>query len=93
MASNRLRVRQSLHDERISDAFSRFEQVERALDVAEGAGSTSTTWGRGAQAGVSLEAELAGLETDAAVDDELARLKRRLSGDANLPATRVEDDA
>ncbi len=99
VASNRLRVRQKLHDERISDAFSRFEQVERALDVAEGRVDVYDL-GRGAhlaQAGASLEAELAGLETESAVDDELARLKRRLSGGANsganLPATRVDDEA
>lgn len=31
-AANRVRVRSTLHDERINDAFSRFEQVERNLD-------------------------------------------------------------
>ncbi len=88
VASNRLRVRQNLHDERISDAFSRFEQVERALDVAEGRVDVYDL-GRGTPP--SLEAELASLETDAVVDDELARLKRRLGGGGGgggVPATR-----
>lgn len=79
VANNRLRLRQKLHDERISDAFSRFEQVERALDVAEGRVEVDDLGRLGAS---SLEAELAGLETEAAVDDELARLKRRLGASA-----------
>ena len=77
VATNRLRVREKLHDGRMADALGRFEQVERALDVAEGRVDVYDM-GRGGKP--SLEAELASLESDAAVDDELARLKRRLGG-------------
>lgn len=79
VASNRLKLRQKLHDERITDAFSRFEQVERALDVAEGRVEVYDLGGASGSS-PSLEQELAGLETEAAVDDELARLKQRLGG-------------
>ena len=77
VASNRLRVREKLADERISDAFARFEHVERALDLAEGR-VEAYDLGRNGGGRPSLEQELAGLETDATVDDELRRLKQRV---------------
>ncbi len=73
-AVNRVRVRSSLHDERINDAFSRFEQVERNLDELEGrveaydVGRTKT-----------LTEEIAELEADKKVQDELAALKARVA--------------
>ena len=71
---NRVRVRSTLHDERINDAFSRFEQVERNLDELEGrveaydVGRTKT-----------LTEEIAELEADKKVQDELAALKARVA--------------
>ena len=84
VAGNRLKLRQQLHDERINDAFGRFEQVQRALDVAEGRVDVYDLGrGGGASGGDRrLQAELEALDADAAVDDELARLKRRLGGGA-----------
>jgi len=81
-ANNRLKVRERLHDDRIGDAFFRFEQAERALDQMEGKvesydlgmGAGGRTPGRSP----TLEEELAGLEADASVNDELAALKARL---------------
>ena len=35
-ATNRLKIRASLYDERVTDAFARFEQVEKSLDLLEG---------------------------------------------------------
>ncbi|KAA0682701.1 phage shock protein PspA [Roseomonas genomospecies 6] len=73
-AANRVRVRSTLHDERINDAFSRFEQVERNLDELEGrveaydVGRTKT-----------LTEEIADLEADKKVQDELAALKARVA--------------
>ncbi|CAO3448565.1 Phage shock protein A @ Suppressor of sigma54-dependent transcription, PspA-like [Azospirillum argentinense] len=73
-AVNRVRVRSTLHDERINDAFSRFEQVERNLDELEGrveafdVGRTKT-----------LTEEIAELEADKKVQDELAALKARVA--------------
>ena len=77
VATNRLRVREKLADERISDAFARFEHVERALDLAEGR-VEAYDLGQGGRARPTLEQELTGLETDASVDDELRRLKQRV---------------
>jgi phage shock protein A len=79
VADGRLKVRQRLYDERVNDAFSRFEQVERALDEKEGK-VDAYDLGRN---GPTLEQELATLETDAAVEDELAAMKERL-GKRNL---------
>lgn len=73
-ATNRVRVRSTLHDERINDAFSRFEQVEKNLDELEGRvesydiGRTKT-----------LSEEIAELEADKKVQDELAALKARVA--------------
>src|ERR1700756_1708377 len=72
-ATNRIRLRTHLYDERITDAFARFEQVERALDQAEGKGEAYDL-GRGK----SLADELAGLEAENGVDEELKALKERL---------------
>jgi phage shock protein A len=76
-AGNRLKVREKLHDERINDAFFRFEQAERSLDQMEGR-VEAYDLGRTSNRGPSLEEELAGLEADAGVDEELAALKARL---------------
>lgn len=74
-ATNRLKVRTQLYDDRITDAFSRFEQVERNLDVLEGR-SEVLGMGRGAK---SLDDEIAELEAESKVESELAALKARLA--------------
>ena len=79
-AGNRIKVREKLHDERINDAFFRFEQAERSLDQMEGR-VEAYDLGR-APNGVArvptLEEELAGLEASEGLDEELAALKARL---------------
>ncbi len=72
-AAARLKVRAKLYDERIGDAFARFEQVERALDELEG---KVEVYDLGRKKTVADE--LAELETDAGVERELAELKKRL---------------
>src|SRR6266849_203419 len=72
-AASRIKIRTRLYDERITDAFARFEQVERALDEMEGR-VESFELGRKA----TLADELAGIEKDARVEEELAELKARL---------------
>lgn len=74
-ATNRLKVRTQLYDDRITDAFSRFEQVERNLDVLEGR-SEVLGMGRGAK---SLDDEIAELEAESKVESELAALKAKLA--------------
>jgi phage shock protein A len=76
-ASNRVRIREKLHDERIHDALSRFEHVERQLDELEGK-AEALAMGRGK----SLADEFATLEADARVEEEFAALKARVGGRA-----------
>src|SRR6266851_4713810 len=72
-AAARLKVRTRLYDERITDAFARFEQVERALDEMEGK-VEAFDLGRKQ----TLGEELSGLEAENGVEDELKALKERL---------------
>ena len=71
-AASRIKLRTSLYDERITDAFARFEQVERALDEMEGK-VEAFDLGRKPD----LADELAGIEKDARVEEEFAALKAR----------------
>ena len=73
-AASRIRLRTHLYDERITEAFARFEHVERALDEIEG---RVESFDLGRKPG--LADELAGLEKDARVEQELAELKARLA--------------
>ena len=82
-AANRIRLRTHLYDERISDAFGRFEQVERALDQMEG---KIEVFDLGRKKTVADE--LAGLEAESAVEEELKALKERLGNSIHPQATR-----
>jgi len=73
-ASSRLRVRRQLYDGKIEDAFARFETVEKRLDATEGE-VEAFDLGRTR----SLKDEIAELETESAVEEELAALKARLA--------------
>jgi phage shock protein A len=79
-AAARIKLRTHLHDERIGDAFSRFEQVERALDEMEGK-VEAFDLGRKK----TLAEELDGIEAAESVDEELKALKERL-GNSIRPA-------
>jgi phage shock protein A len=74
-ATQRLRVRQQVHDRRIDDAFVRFEQMERRVEAAEGE-VESFDLGRGR----TLAEEIADLEADALIREELEALKARVKG-------------
>jgi len=74
-ATNQLKVRTQLYDTRITDAFSRFEQVERNLDILEGKAEVMEM-GRGKR---SVAEEIAELEADAKVESELAALKAKMA--------------
>jgi phage shock protein A len=91
-AGNRLKMREKLHDDRINDAFFRFEQAEKSLDQMEGR-VEAYDLGRGGSNGgkPTLEEELAGLEADASVEAELAAMKARL--DNRLPKAPAEPKA
>jgi len=74
-ASNRLKIRSSLYDERVTDAFTRFEQVERALDELEGKVDVYDM-----ARPKSVADELANLEVDHQVESELEALKAKMAG-------------
>jgi phage shock protein A len=74
-ATNRLKLRGSLYDERVGDAFARFDQVERALDELEG---KVDIYDLAKPRGVADE--LAELQSDHQVENELAALKAKLAG-------------
>lgn len=82
-AGTRLKLRAKLYDERITDAFARFEQVERTLDEMEG---RVEAYDLGRKPG--LHEEFADLEADAGVQEELDALKARL-GNRLSPAAKA----
>jgi len=82
-AASRIRLRTRLYDQRITDAFARFEHVERALDEVEG---RVESFELGRKPG--LADELAGIEKDARVEQELAELKARLGNGPRPVAAR-----
>lgn len=74
-ATNNLRVKRTLYDTRIEDAFERFDKVEARLDRIEGE-AEALELGRGQ--GRTLSDEFAALETEDAIDAELEALKAKL---------------
>lgn len=74
-AVNQVRVRRNLNDNRIRDAFDRFEKVEQRLDRLEGE-AESYDLGKGE----GLNAEFAALEGNEAVEKELEALKAKVAG-------------
>jgi phage shock protein A len=72
-AIHRARVQEQLHDQRLTEAFQRMDQVERVLDLAEG---RVEAYGMGRQR--SLKDEFVELEANAGVERELAELKARV---------------
>jgi phage shock protein A len=75
-AQNRTRMREMYAGPKIDEAFSRFDLMERRVDMAEGRADAA---GMGA-APKSLEEEIAELRSADKVDAELAALKARLGG-------------
>ena len=82
-AVNRIKLRTRLYDERNTDAFARFEHVERALDEMEGK-VEAFDLGRKK----TLADELAGLEAENGVEEELRALKERLGNRIHPEAAR-----
>ena len=74
-ANNRTRMREVYAGSRTSEAFSRFEVMERRVDMAEGRAEAA---GMGA-APKTLEEEIAELRSAEKVDAELAALKARMN--------------
>jgi phage shock protein A len=72
-ASAQLKLRGKLYDGRVTDAFTKFERIEQALDQMEGK-VEAYDLGRPK----TLADEFADLETDQAVTEELAALKAKI---------------
>jgi phage shock protein A len=73
-ASKRLAVRKRLHDYRIDDALVRFESFERRMEDIEGHVESYDLGKR------NLADEIASLESEEAVERQLAELKARRAG-------------
>lgn len=78
-ANARLAIREQLYDERVDNAVARFDYMEKKLDEIDGR-VEAFDMGRGAR---TLADEIADLESQTKIEDELARLK---AGVANKPA-------
>ncbi|MBL4839112.1 MAG: phage shock protein PspA [Kordiimonadaceae bacterium] len=74
-ASAKVRVKRTLNDNRIQDAFDRFDKVDARLDRIE-AEAESYDLGKGQ----TLTEEIAGLEANSAIEEELAALKAKAGG-------------
>ena len=80
-ATNHLRVRRNLHDNRILDTFERFDRVETRIDRLE-AEAESFDIGRGR----TLADEINELERNEDIEKELTALKSRMGKAAPEPA-------
>jgi phage shock protein A len=78
-AENRVKLREMYNGEKVHDAFSRFEYLERQVDFAEG---RADSLGMGGEP-QSLENQIAALESSDKVDEELEAMKAAMKkGDA-----------
>lgn len=75
-AENRVKLRTLMSTERTDEALSRFDQMERRVDYAEGRADALSIEGGAAKP--SLADEIAALEGADAIDDELAEMKKAL---------------
>ena len=82
-ATNQVRVRKNLYDNRIQDAFDRFDKVETRLDRIEGE-AEAMEMGREK----SLSEEIAALDDNDAIQQELDALKAKAAGPEKKPAAK-----
>ena len=83
----RLGVKRQLNDHNIDDAMQRFETYERKIDDLEGQVEAYDMGQR------TLSDEIADLETDDVIDEELQKLKARMGGEnPAAPAAPSETD-
>jgi len=73
-ATSQLAARKHIHDDKIDEMLFRFENAERRIDQVEAQGEAM---GMGRRKG--LADEIAGLEDDGRVEDELAALKAKIN--------------
>jgi phage shock protein A len=85
-AQSRMGVKRQLHDVNIDEAMNRFERYERKIDDMEGEIEAYDLGQR------NLADEIADLESDEKVDEELEKLKARLGGGSE-PANESKSEA
>ncbi len=73
-AENRIKLRTMYNGDKVKDAFSRFDQLERRVDMAEGH-AASLSLGTEPE---TLGEKIAALKNDDIVDEELAALKKSM---------------
>ncbi len=71
--SSRLKIRKNIESDRVNDALSRFDSYERKIDDLEGQVESFDIKGK------SLADEIADLEVNENIDNELAKMKEKLS--------------
>src|SRR3546814_7937915 len=76
-ATDRIRIRTQLHDGRIDEALARYASIERRIDDLEGRAESYDVGRKGPR---TLDEEFADLEAEASVEQELAEMKARRSG-------------
>jgi len=74
-AENRVKLRSLMTSERVDEALTRFDQLERRVDYAEGRADSLRIAGEGKP---SLADEIAALEGSDKIDEELEAMKRAL---------------
>jgi phage shock protein A len=79
-AENRVKLRTLMSTERTDEALSRFDQMERRVDYAEGRAEALSIDNQGGK--LSLSDEIAALEGADAIDDELEQMKKALGKDS-----------
>ena len=80
--SSRLKVKQKIDSDRVNDALSRFDSYERKIDDLEG---QVESFDMGSK---SLADEIAELEVNEGIDDELAKLKAKMKKPAAKSKTK-----
>jgi phage shock protein A len=78
-AENRVKLRTLMSTERTDEALARFDQLERRVDYAEGRADAIAI---GQDGPPSLSDEIAALEGQDAIDDELEQMKKALGKDS-----------
>ena len=82
-AENRVKLRSLMTNERVDDALSRFDQLERRVDYAEGRAEAMSMGDDRRQP--SLSEEIAALAAGDKIESDLESLKRKMAGQSGEP--------
>ncbi len=88
-AENRVKLRTLMSTERTDDALTRFDQLERRVDYAEGRAEALNIADNSGK--LSLSDEIAALEGTDQIDDELEEMKKALGMDDGSDKNTKED--